>query len=85
MNELTVKVNSLRTEAGSDNSISNDRLKKLSDEIDVVNRKIREVETKGIDDHRDNEQEIIKLRADINVINGKVGALDDDLKKFSSS
>lgn len=51
-----MKVNSLRTEAASEGPISNDRLKKLSDEIDDVNVKVRKVEEKGNDDHRDNEK-----------------------------
>jgi hypothetical protein len=44
LGELQVKVNSLR--AGGDNpdsSMSNDKIKKLSDEIEAVNKKVKEV------------------------------------------
>lgn len=78
-------MNSIRTEAGSEGAISSDRLKKLSDEIDDLNVKLKGVEEKDIENHRQNEEEIIKLRSDVTVLKGQVGALDDDIKKLSSS
>lgn len=53
---MTIKVNSLRTEAGSENVISGDRIKRLSDEIDTLNLKLKEVEEKGAQNNRQNEE-----------------------------
>ena len=60
-------------------------MKKLSDEIDDINVKLKKVEEKDMENHRQNEEEIIKLRSDVTVLKGQVGALDDDIKKLSSS
>ena len=38
-----------------------------------------------MENHQQNEEEIIKLRSDVTVLKGQVGALDDDIKKLSSS
>ena len=46
---------------------------------------MKKVEQKDLENHQQNEEEIIKLRSDVNVLNGKVGALDEDIKKLSSS
>ena len=84
VNELTVKVNSLRAEGGSDQNISNDKLKRINDEIDDLSRKIKEVEKGANDKAEHNEKEVIKLRTDVTVLKGEVGALDDDLKILSN-
>ena len=59
-------------------------MKKLSDEIDDLNKKIKDVEKESNNKAEHNEQELIKLRTDVTVLKGEVGALDDDLKKLSN-
>jgi hypothetical protein len=42
LNELTIKINSLRAESNaSNNSINGDRIKKLSEEIDDMNQRVK--------------------------------------------
>ena len=79
-----MKVNSLRAEGGSDATISNDKIKKLNEEIDDLSKKIKEVDKVSNEKAENNEKELIKLRTDVTVLKGEVGALDDDLKKISN-
>jgi hypothetical protein len=45
-------------------------VKKLSDEIDAMNKKLKEVEEKTYDYCKQNEEDIVKLRADVAVLKG---------------
>eukprot|EP00919_Chromeraceae_sp_WS-2016_P050908 GHVR01120662.1.p1 GENE.GHVR01120662.1~~GHVR01120662.1.p1 ORF type:complete len:125 (+),score=21.26 GHVR01120662.1:2249-2623(+) len=84
LNELSVKVNGLRTEAGSNNPIHNDKIKKINDEIEELTKHIQNVEEKAMEACGKNEEDIVRMRSDLIVLKGEVGALDDDLKKISS-
>ena len=44
LSEVTVKVNGMRADSGSDNAISSDRLKKMSDELNLVTDKIKDMD-----------------------------------------
>ena len=80
---MTVKVNSLRAESGSETAISSDKLKKISDDINEVKTKLAHSEEDNRKALNHSDEEFIKIKSDITVLKGEVGALDEDIKKLS--
>ena len=57
-------------DSGSGNAVSTERVKKLSDEIDSLTVKIKDVEEKTMDTCNKNGEDIIRIRSDMNVVKG---------------
>lgn len=60
----------MRAEGGSDATISNEKIKKLNDEIDDLTRKLKDIDKAANEKAENNERELIKLRTDVTVLKG---------------
>lgn len=70
MNELSVKLNSVRADTNqASNSISNDKLKKVQDEVDGVAQRLE-----------DNEKLTEKLSSEITVLRAEINTLEEKVK-----
>lgn len=70
MNELSVKLNNVRADTNpASNSISNDKLKKVQDEVDEVSQRLA-----------DNEKLTEKITSEITVLRAEINTLGEKVK-----
>ena len=70
MNELSVKINSMRTDVNEvNNSISNDKLKKVQDDISDLEQKVGS-----------NERTMDKIADDVTVLKSEFRTLEEKVK-----
>lgn len=71
MNELSVKINNMRTDVNEvNNSISNDKLKKVQDDISDLEQKVSS-----------NERTMDKIADDVTVLKSELKTLEEKVKE----
>ena len=70
MNDLSIKINSMRTDVNEvNNSISNDKLRKVQDDIDSLDQKVS-----------DNSRKLDSINDDVTVLKSEVKNLEEKVK-----
>ena len=75
MNDLSIKINSMRTDVNEvNNSLSNDKLRKVQDDIDSLDQKVS-----------DNSRKLDSINDDVTVLKSEVKNLEEKVKWYQYS